>query len=96
MPTGFWVEGYWGVRSPEPIETIQIKRSAESIKNIQIERSAKPIKTPVASTQAPPLALVPCTCPHRAFCTLNILHSSYIFRAGTAKRAAGIDIRVEP
>ena len=67
MPTGFWVEGYWGVRSPEPIETIQIKRSAESIKNIQIERSAKPIKTPDASTQAPPLALVPCTCPHRAF-----------------------------
>ena len=86
MPTGFWVEGYWGVRSPEPIETIQIKRSAESIKNIQIERSAEPIKTiqikrsaesikdiqikrcvePIktqdASTQAPPLALVPCTC----------------------------------
>ena len=49
---GFWVEGYWGVRSSKPIETIQIKRSAESIKNIQIERSAKPIKTPDASTQA--------------------------------------------
>ena len=56
MPTGFWVEGYWGVRSPEPIETIQIKRSAESIKNIQIELSAKPIKIPDASTQAPPLS----------------------------------------
>ena len=64
MPTGFWVEGYWGVRRPEPIKTIQVKRSAESIKNIQIERSSKPIKTKDASTQAPQLALVPCTFPH--------------------------------
>ena len=74
MPTGFWVKGYWGVRSPEPIETIQIKRSAESIKNIQIERSAKPIKTPDASTQAPPLALARVHTVHFG-CTLNILHS---------------------
>ena len=59
---GFWVEGYWGVRGPE-IKTIQVKRSAESIENIQIERSAEPIKTPNASTQAPQLALVPCTFP---------------------------------
>ena len=61
MPEGFWVKGYWGVRSPQPIKTIKtilVKRGAEPIKNIQIERSAKPIKTTDASTQAPPLALL--------------------------------------
>ena len=76
MPTGFWVKGYWEERSAEPIKTIQIKLSAEPIK---IERSAEPIKiiqyheTMDASTQAPPLALVPVTCPHTvhlATCTL--------------------------
>ena len=58
MPEGFWVKGYWGVRSPEPIKTILVKRGAETITNIQIERSAKPIKTKDATTQAPPPALV--------------------------------------
>ena len=58
MPEGFWVKGYWGVRSPEPIKTILVKRGAETITNIQIERSAKPIKTTDATTQAPPLALL--------------------------------------
>ena len=57
MPEGFWVKGYWGVRSPEPIKTILVKSSAETITNIQIERSAKPIKTIDATMQAPPLAL---------------------------------------
>ena len=104
MPTGFWVKGYWGGGSAEPIKTIQIKLSAEPIKNIEIERSAEPIKTiqiersaelikniqiegsaePIkiiqyhettdASTQAPPLALVPVTCPHRASCNLYIVN----------------------
>ena len=59
MPNGFWVKGYWGVRSPESIKTTQFKRGAEPIKNIQIERSAKPIKTTDASTQAP-LVYTPC------------------------------------
>ena len=64
----------------EPIKTIQIKRSAEPIKNTQIEGSAEPIKivqyheTTDASTQAPPLALVPVTCPHRASCNLYIVN----------------------
>ena len=58
MPEGFWVKGYWGERSLEPIKTVLVKRGAEPIKNIKIERSAKPIKTTDASTQAPPLALL--------------------------------------
>ena len=59
VPEGFWAKGYWGVRRPEPIKTILVKRSAEPIKTrIQIERSAKPIKTTEASTQAPPLRLL--------------------------------------
>ena len=101
MPTGFWVKGYWGGGSAEPIKTIQIKLSAEPIKNIEIERSAEPIKiiqyqeTTDASTQAPPLALVPVTCPHRASCNLYIvnvgpaqrIHMSFCtaFFAGTVK-----------
>ena len=85
MPTGFWVKGYWGGGSAEPINTIQIKLSAEPIKNIQIEGSAEPIKiiqyheTTDASTQAP-LAFVPVTCPHRASCNL------YIVNVGPAQR----------
>ena len=75
MPTGFWVKGYWGGGSAEPIKTIQIKRSAEPIR---IERSAEPIKiiqyheTTDASTQAP-LALMPLSrvhTVHLATCTL--------------------------
>ena len=106
MPTGFWVKGYWGGGSAEPINTIQIKLSAEPIKNIQIEGSAEPIKiiqyheTTDASTQAPPLALVPVTCPHRASCNLYIvnvgLHSVYTCPSAppfsqVQSSAAGID-----